>query len=90
MEKIDQNRTKTIGWKCDGFVMAFNSTVDMCKNCAKCGKGFKIGTNQAYNIKIKIRLGGISKIFCCLFSRQYGFLRQRHFTEEEILEKIFT
>ena len=28
------------------------------------GKGFKIGTNKAYNIKIKIRLGGISKIFC--------------------------
>ena len=40
------------------------STADTCKNCAKCGKGFKIGTNEAYNIKIKIRLGGISKIFC--------------------------
>ena len=40
------------------------STPDTCKNCAKCGKGFKIGTNEAYNIKIKIRLGGISKIFC--------------------------
>ena len=34
------------------------------KNCAKCGKGYKIGTNEAYNIKIKIRLVGISKIFC--------------------------
>ena len=42
----------------------FISTADMCKNCAKCGKGFKIGTNEAYNIKIKIRLGGISRIFC--------------------------
>ena len=41
-----------------------NSTADTCKNCAKCGKGFKIGTNEAYNIEIKIRLGGISKIFC--------------------------
>ena len=41
-----------------------DSTADTCKNCAKCGKGFKIGTNEAYNIKIKIRLGGISKIFC--------------------------
>ena len=40
------------------------STADTCKNCAKCGKGFKIGTNEAYNIKIKIRLGGISKILC--------------------------
>ena len=28
--------------------------------------------------------------FSALFSRQYGCLRQRHFTEEEILEKIFT
>ena len=37
---------------------------DTCKNCAKCGKGFKIGTNEAYNIKIKTELGGISKIFC--------------------------
>ena len=36
----------------------------MCKNCAKCDKGFKIGTNEAYNIKIKIRLGGSLKIFC--------------------------
>ena len=43
-------------------IWAFSS--DACKNCAKCGKGFKIGTNEAYNIKIKIRLGGISKIFC--------------------------
>ena len=40
------------------------STADTCKNCAKCGKGFKIGTNEAYNINIKIRLGCISKIFC--------------------------
>ena len=41
-----------------------NSTMDTCKNCSKRGKGFKIGENEAYNIKIKIRLGGISKIFC--------------------------
>ena len=46
------------------FIPSLNSTADTCKNCAKCGKGFKIGTNEAYNIKIKIRLGGISKIFC--------------------------
>ena len=42
----------------------FTSTGDTCKNCAKCGKGFKISTNEAYNIKIKIRLGSIWKIFC--------------------------
>ena len=41
-----------------------DSTADTCKNCAKCGKGFKIGTNEAYNIKIKIGLGSISKLFC--------------------------
>ena len=40
------------------------STADTCKNCAKCGKGFKISRNEAYNMKIKIRLGGISKILC--------------------------
>ena len=40
------------------------SRVDTCKNCARCGKDFKMGTNEAYNIQIKIRLGGISKIFC--------------------------
>ena len=40
----------------------------MCENCVKCGKGFKTGTNEAYNIKIKIRV---------------SCLRQRHFTEEE-------
>ena len=34
------------------------------KNCAECGKGFKMGTNETYNIEIKIRLGGFSKIFC--------------------------
>ena len=65
------------------------STADTCKNCAKCGKGFKIGTNEAYNIKIKIRLLGAFRKFSALFSRQYGCLRQRYSTEEEILEKYF-
>ena len=66
------------------------STADTCKNCAKCGIGFKIGTNEAYNREIKIRLGGHFENFLLLFSRQYGCLRQRYFTEEEILEKAFT
>ena len=35
------------------------STADTCKNC---GKSFKIGTNKL--IKIKIRVEGISRIFC--------------------------
>ena len=38
------------------------------KICAECGKGFRIGTNEVYNIKIKIkvgaRVGDNSKIFC--------------------------
>ena len=55
---------------------------------AKCSNGFKIGTNEAYNIKIKISIGGILKIF--LFVRQDYCLRQEHFTEEDILENVFT
>ena len=45
-------------------------TADTSKNCAKCGKGFKIGTNEVCNIKINIRLGDISKIFCfCSYTK---------------------
>ena len=39
------------------------NTADTCKNCAKCGKGSEIVTNEAYNIKIKISVGGILKSF---------------------------
>ena len=46
MKIISQNRRHYI-----------TSKEDMCKNCAKCSKGFKIHRNQAYNIKIKIRVG---------------------------------
>ena len=70
-------------------VIALNSTADTCKSCVKCGRGFKIGTNEAYNIKIKIRVGHFEN-FLLFFVSQYGCLRQRHFTEEEILEKCFT
>ena len=58
-------------------------TADTCKNCAKCGKGFKIGTNEACNIKIKIRFGGVSKCFCVCSHSNMAAL------EEEILEKVF-
>ena len=67
-----------------------HSTADTCKNCVICGKGFKIGTNEAYNIKMKIRPGGISKIFCFCSHAKMAASRKRHFTEEGILEKIFT
>ena len=46
------------------FVISASSTADTCKNCAKCGKGLKIGKNEACNIKIKICIVGILKIFC--------------------------
>ena len=46
------------------YINVLVGTADTCKNCDKCDKGFKIGTNEAYNIKIKIRFWGISKIFC--------------------------
>ena len=43
--------------------------LDTCKNCAKCEKGLKIGTNEAYNIQIKMKVGGILKIFYfCLYA----------------------
>ena len=54
----------TFGRQLKCLLVRIHSTADTCKNCAKCGKGFKLGTNEAYNIKIKIRLGGISKTFC--------------------------
>ena len=59
----------------------------MCKNCAKCGnyKSFKLRTNEAYNIEIKIRLGGHFENFMLLFSLPQII----YFTEEEILENAF-
>ena len=39
------------------------SPADMCENCTKCDKGFKIRINEAYtDIKIKITVGGILKL----------------------------
>ena len=45
----------------------YHSTADTCKNCAECDKGFKTGTSEAYNIKIKIRVGAFRKFstFVC-------------------------
>ena len=56
--------TETFDFEVHDFRYSLCSTADTCKNCAKCGKGFKISTNETDNTKIKIRLGGISKIFC--------------------------
>ena len=38
------------------------SMADTFENCVKCDKGVKIATNEAYETKFKIRVGGISKI----------------------------
>ena len=39
----------------------YPSTADTCLNCVKCGKRFKIGTNESHNIKIKLGLGVFRK-----------------------------
>ena len=60
-----------------------------CKNCAKCDKGFKIGTYKAYNLKIKVNFGGNSRIFCFCSYAIVAASDKGHFTEEEILENCF-
>ena len=67
-----------------------NSTADTCKNCAKCGKGFKIGTNEDYNMKIKIRPGGISKILWFCSHANMAASDEGISLKREILEKVFT
>ena len=56
-----KSKTLTITARAEKREREITSTADTCKNCAKRGKGFKIGTNEAYNIKIKIRLGAFRK-----------------------------
>ena len=65
-----------------------HSTADTCKNCAKCGKGFKIGTNEAYNIKIKIGLGDISKIFCFCSHANMAASDKGNSLKKKFLEKF--
>ena len=60
----------------------------MCKNCAEYGKGFKIGTKEAYNIKIKIRLGGISKIFCFCSHANMAASDKGFFSLKKFLKKF--
>ena len=71
----------------------YNSTnmKDTCKNCAKCGKGFKIGTNEAYNyIKTKIRAEDISKIFCFCSYANMAAKDKRISLKRKFFKKIFT
>ena len=60
-----------------------HSTTDTCKNCAKCGKGFKIGTNEAYYIEIKIRLGALGKFSAFVLTPIW--LPQRTFLKKLLL-----
>ena len=66
------------------------STADRCKNYAKCGKRFKIGTNEAYNIKIKIRVGGILTIICFCSNTNMAASDKGISLKRKILEKGFT
>ena len=67
-----------------------STVVDTCKNCAKCDKGFKIGTNEAYNIKIKVRLGCISKIFCFCSHANMAASDKGISLKKKFWKKIFT
>ena len=64
--------------------------VDTCKKCAKCGKGCKIGTNEAYNIKIKFRVGGILKTFCFYSYANITASDRGISLKRELPEKVFT
>ena len=63
---------------------------DFCKNWAKFGKGIKIGTNEGYNIKINIRVGGILKIFCFCSYANMAASDKGISLKRKILEKDFT
>ena len=53
-------------------------------------RDFKTGTNEAYNIKIKIRVGGILKILCfCLYANMAASDKGISL-KRKILEKDFT
>ena len=56
------------------------STAEMCKSCAKYGK---TGTNEAYNIKIKISIGSILEIFCVCSDTNMAASDKGIITEEE-------
>ena len=66
----------------------------MCDNCTKCDKGFKIGTNEAYiNVKIKIRVGGILKtlwfgLYTNMAASDKGILLKRKMLENVFASRI--
>ena len=74
----------------DEYTSRVISKADTCKNCAKRGKGLKISTNEAYNIKIKIRLGGISKIFCFCSHANMAASDKGISLKKKFLKKFFT
>ena len=66
------------------------SMMDAFKNCAKYGKGFKIGTNEAYNIKIKTSVGDILTILCFSLCINVAASDEGISLKRKILEKVFT
>ena len=72
------------------FHVSYCGTADTCKNCTKCGKGFKIGTNEAYSIKIKIRLRRISKVFCFCSHANMATSDKGISLKKKFLKKNFT
>ena len=70
------------------FQFAAISMADTSKNYSQFGKSFKIGTNEAYNITIKI---SVLKIFCsCSYINMAALLGIGISLQRKILEKVFT
>ena len=53
-------------------------------------KASKLGTNEAYNIKIKIRVGCILKIFCFCSYANMAASDKGIQLKRKVLEKVFT
>ena len=61
-----------------------NSRTDTCENCAKCGKDFKIVTNEAYS-----RVRASLKIFCFCWYASMAASDKGISLKRKILEKGF-
>ena len=80
----DQKTTHFIYW--NGFTCI--SMADTCNNFSKSGKGFETGTNEAYNMKITIRIWSILKIFCFCSYANMAASDKCISLKRKILEKV--
>ena len=85
LHELKSNRLYDV--KIDKYTIQQYSTTDTCKNSAKCRKSFKIGTYEAYNIKIKTGAWGHFEIFCfCshanMAASDKGILRKKKFLKK--------